>query len=258
LRLLAPGYLLIFALLALSVFGFFYGISHGKVEQAIIILATLTVGVVLTIVIIKYQAKRVQRLLQSPSADALITCYEKTIRPGIFMPNADVLLAHSCAMAYILYGEFGEARMELNSVSWEGRPPVYAAIRRSAEALLCYLDTHEYERGLALARSAVDLADMPTVFPGAKTGLAAFATLVYIGEVLTGRFDSSTVEELETNFETLPLTAQLLIAWALVRAYRKAGDDDKVEEMCTFLREVGPHCKPLHHVENGTERNTTI
>lgn len=85
-------------------------------------------------IVVRIAAKRlvgegnISRLLQSPTPDALINMFMRTIRPtqghgAAIMPAADALLASSCAIAYILYGDFAEARATIEAINWGRRPP---------------------------------------------------------------------------------------------------------------------------------------
>jgi hypothetical protein len=229
--------------------GFGVALWHGETEmltEMLVLLAVaIFVAVALFIGIRKYQARRFRRLLQSPSPDALLAFYRRSIRPGL-IPNEDAFLAHGCANAYILYGQFADARSQLRSVAWEHRTPVIVALRQSAEALLCYFDSRDYEQGLATAKSAEQLAKVPRAFPGAATSQAAFAAHVQIGEVLTGQSTPSTIEALEIHYRQLPLLGKLLVAWALVQAYRQSRNLQGVNAMEKFIRETAPNCPTLH------------
>jgi len=213
-------------------------------EISAIMAVTILFTAALFIGIRTYQARRIRRLLQSPSPDSLLAFCRRSLRPGL-IPNGDALLAHGCANGCILYGQFADARSYLRSVDWEHRPPLIAALRQAADALLCYFDTREFDRGLAIARSAQQQASVTSAFPGAGMSKAAFAAHVQTGEVLTGQCTSSTIDALEKQFRQLPLLGKLLAAWALTQAYRNSGDTQRANEKERFLRESAPHCHAL-------------
>jgi hypothetical protein len=242
----------LFALFGWCLYVAYVAVSRGQTEYVVLGVVVILLSIGLFYYIRKRQGRPILRLLQSPSAEALISYYEKTIRPGL-IPDADALLAHGCATAYILYGRFPEARSELESVTWHDRPPLIRACQKAAEALLCYLESRDYQQGLAFARSAEFLGKIPDAFPGAATSRAAFAAHVEIGEILTDQFTPTTIEELEDNYQVLPITGKLLVAWALKLAYRKSRNVPKAKAMEEFIQEVGPHCRGLYPVHHGAQ-----
>lgn len=192
----------------------------------------------------RFGDRRLRQLLQAESPEPLVAFYHQTIRPG-FTPHGDLLLAHSCALAYVLYGDYPAARATLEEQSWDEGPPLVRAGRTAVEALLCYFDTHEYVLGLNLSALAQGRAATHPAFPGARVSAAAYESYVEIGEVLCGRATDRVVASLEEKLSALPTLGQLLVAWGLAIAHRQRGEDEPAAAMRTFIREVGPHCRAL-------------
>jgi hypothetical protein len=217
---------------------------QGQTEAALIVAVAILLPVALFVGIRWLQNWRVRRLFQSPVPEALISFCRRSARMAL-IADADALVAHNCASVYILYGQFEDARSQLRSVSWERRAPLIAACGQASEALLCYLDTREYERGLTIARAAQELGTVHKAFPGAATSHAALASFVQIGEVLTGHGTRSTIQSLEDHYRHLPLVGKLLVAWGLKQAYGQSGDVNRAQAMDHFIRQLGPNCRAL-------------
>jgi hypothetical protein len=214
---------------------------QGQVWQVLLPIAAT--AILLTVIRWRVGDRQVRRLLQSDSPEALVTFYQRSIRPGL-MPQGDALLAQVCAVAYTLYGDFSAAWEALQGIDWDQRPPLIAASGRSVEALLCYFQTGEYEQGLELARSAQEIARVSGWFPGAQKSADSFESFVEIGEVLCGHSTDSTVRSLERKMRVLPTLGRLIVAWGLGIAYRRAGDA-RANAMCAHIQEVAPYCRAL-------------
>jgi hypothetical protein len=222
-------------------FGFIVKLWQGDVWGVIL---PLVFGVLLVGVIKFVVGNKLKRLLQSSSADDLVAFYKKKIRKGL-MPDSDAWLAHSCGLVYTLYGDYDAARTNLQKIDWTQRAPLIQACGRCLEALLCYFDTKEYQKGLELARQAQQLGTVSEMFPGAKTSAAAFQSYVEIGEVLCDQATSATVKSLEEKMKKLPAIGCLLVAWGLNNAYRKSGNITQADVMAEYIRKTAPHCRAI-------------
>jgi hypothetical protein len=236
-------FLLVALVIPLSL-GFGVAIWHGEWETLTELSVMLAVVIVITAALVIgiriYQRGRIRRLFQSPSPDALLRSHRIPT-----VPHGDAIRAQGLANVCILYGHFGEARAYLRSVKWENRPPFIIALRKVAEALLCYFDTRDYQEGLAIAKSSQHLAQVPQAIPGAATSHAAYDAHVQIGEVLLGQCTTSTIEALENHYRKLPLLGKLLVAWALIKAYRNSNNLQRANELQEFIRKSAPHCSAL-------------
>ncbi len=217
-------------------------LAYGRVWTAVLPLAFAAAVVVYTR--LRNGDRRLRRLLQADSPEPLVNWYRKLIRPRS-VPDGDAILAQCCATAYALYADYPSARAALASVSWADRPPILRACPLILEALLCYFDTREYQRGHDLAASAAGMALVNPAFPGARRGAEAAESYVEVGQVLCGRATDATVANLGRKFPTLRTLDRLVVAWGLAAAYRQRGDAARAEEMLTYLREVAPHCRAL-------------
>jgi len=196
-------------------------------------------------VLLRWRAHgRIRRLLRSESAEDLVAEYERMLRSPL-LPNRDALLAHCCAFAYVIYGDFEAARAELKGIDWESHVPLIHADGLLMEALLCYLETGQYEEGLALARSARDMARVSSVFPGARASGAAYESYVEIGEVLCGAGTEEKIASLERKAAALPITGKLLVWWGLAAAYDQRGEHEKATAARRLIRETAPHCRAI-------------
>ena len=217
-------------------------LREGRVWS--VVLPLIVVMLLLIVIRSRTGERKIRSLLQSRTPDDLVQHYRRTIRTGVIR-DGDAMLAHACALAYMLYGYYPAARSELGRIDWERRDPLIRAAGRSAEALLYYFFTRDYERGVEVAREARDLARIPGVFPGSRTSAAAFDTIVEIGEILCERYGDQTIASLERSMAKLPVTGKLLAAWGLAVAYHRNGDDAKRQTMQKFLHEAAPHCVAL-------------
>jgi tetratricopeptide (TPR) repeat protein len=190
----------------------------------------------------RFGDRRNRQLLQSPSADELVVYYRKMIRIDL-MPDGDAWLAYLSAQAYTFYGNYDDARKVFQSIDWTQRTDLIQASGWLQEALLCYLDTKEYERGLELSRSVQELRTASKASPRAEKEAAARQLYVELGEVLCNRSTEATVASIEKKMRTSPAFMKLLAAWGLMIAYRKSGDQSKADAMQKYLHETAPYCR---------------
>ncbi len=251
-RYLVGCWIVVGTLLLIPVGGFLLisadALQRGEWVKAVTILAMFVGGTFSAIMLWRSKwrgaEREFRRLLQSPTPDDLIGWLHNIKRSGI-NPNGDASRAQGCAVIYTLYGDFESARYALQDIDWENRLPVIHGCGLTARALLCYLGSREYERGLRLARQAQELGTTSSLVPWARTSAGAFAAFVETGEVLCGEFSEETVKSLEAKRFLLPGTGKLVVAWALAVAYHRMRNTPKAEEMIAFLREVAPHCRAL-------------
>jgi len=223
-----------------------YGFALQALQGNYVGLFAIVFAVIMTVSIRWYVLGRIARLLkQSETAEPLLAYYHRTLVRNITIPNGDALYAHAAALVQLFYADYLGARATLASINWDGRMPLIQATRKSFEALLCYIDTRDYERGLVLAREAEKLGQIAGVLPGAKTSAAAYRSYVEIGEILCDRATSQTLQSLRSKSKTLPTLGKVLVAWGLMIGYSKAGDATQAEVMRSYLQRTAPHCRAL-------------
>ncbi len=223
-----------------------YGFGLQALQGNYVGLFSIVFATILTVVIRRHVHGRIARQLkQSETAEPLVAYYHRTLVRNITIPNGDALFAHAAALAQVFYAEYPAARATLASVNWTGRMPLMQACHQSVEALLCYFDTRDYERGLNLAQGAVKLGQIASVLPGAKTSAAAYESYVEIGEILCNRVTPQTLESLRGKVGKVPTMNKILIAWGLAVGYTKVGNAAQAEAMRIYLRKTAPHCKAL-------------
>lgn len=187
---------------------------------------------------------RLRRRLRSESPEGITAWMRRSTR-FTFVPDKDAILAHTCALACILYADYDAARAALRGVEWEHRVPMIRALKHSLGALLCYLEAARYDTGLEYAREAREMGRISGVFPGSRMSADAFESYVEIGEILCGDSTDEKVVSLEHRQVSLPTLGKLLIAWALAVAYDRRGDHVKAEAARRFIRDVAPHCRAI-------------
>ena len=126
---------------------------------------------------------QINRLLKSSSSQPLIDYYDKRLGRAPLLPNKDAILAFSKSLIYTLYGDFENAKAEVNKVNWEQKPPLVKAQRLFLQALWAYLEKHDFQQGVKLAKEARELTEVSSSFPGARRSLGAYDMVIEIGEL---------------------------------------------------------------------------
>lgn len=216
------------------------GASARRADVAALVVTVVVAGFAALLLV--WRRRAFARLLKQPSLDLILKHYQKTMAR---MPQSEIMLAYTSAVAAVYYGEFARAEQLIGSVKWEGRGPFYEAWPLSLEALVLFWRDKAYQRGLSLARRAQELADIGGVLPGARTSRLAHATLVAVGEVLAGEGGPQTMEALQAGRKRLPLMGRLLATWGLAASFAEAGAQAKAAEALAELRAAAPHCSPL-------------
>jgi hypothetical protein len=235
-------WILLLVALGLALPSFLSDIKGGDLSFIYFIVVTILLFIGLR----WYTSGRIERLLKrSQTVDPFIAFYRRAMIGRVIIPNGAAFFAYAVALINILYANYPAARAALDSVDWTGRLPLVEGCRKAAEALLCYFDTRDYERGLSLAREAAKLGEASKALPGAATSGAVFASFVEIGEVLSNQATSETLTSLRAKLSKLTILAKIPIAWGLAIGYQKAGDLAQAEAMRAYLRKAAPYCKAV-------------
>jgi hypothetical protein len=188
---------------------------------------------------------QINRLLKDSSPQPLIDYYDKRLGKSPLLPNKDAILAFSKSLIYTLYGDFEDAKIEVNKVNWEERPPLLKAQRLFLQALWAYLETHDFQQGVHLAKEARQLTDVSSSFPGAKRSLSAYDMVIEVGELLSGSSEPNTVASLEKRSQRSPVLMKLIAAWGLEGFYNQSGQPEQARKMRELLNNLAPYCKGL-------------
>lgn len=184
-----------------------------------------------------------------PDASALLAVHDQMLASNSRFPDIDYVRVSSRAMAQAFYGDAASARRELASIDWTGRPPVVRAMERVGEATILLLCEDAPEQGLALAKEALSMVELPDSDVDSAQARAYYEVCVGIGEVLTGTATPTTIAALEEhNQQTDVPVTWLMSGWGLRVAYTRAGDTVGVEAMRKQLQIEAPHCAPLHRI----------
>ncbi len=188
---------------------------------------------------------QINRLLKDPSSKPFIDYYDKRLGKSPLLPNKDAILAFSKSLIYTLYGDFENAKVEVNKVNWEQKPPLFKAQRLFLQALWAYLETHDFQQGLNLAKEARRLTEVSSSFPGARRSLGAYDMAIEIGELLNGNSEPNLVHNLEKRFQQFPVLMKLVTAWGLEGFYNQSGQPEQARKMRELLTNLAPYCKGL-------------
>jgi len=185
------------------------------------------------------------RLLKASSPQPLIDSYDKRFGKAPLLANKDAILAFSKSLVYTLYGDFEDAKIEMNKVNWEEKPPLVKAQRLFLQALWAYLETHDFQQGVHLAKEARQLTDVSSSFPGARRSLSAYDMVIEVGELLSGSSEPNTVASLEKRLRRFPVFMKLIAAWGLEGFYNQSGQHEQARKMRELLTSLAPYCKGL-------------
>lgn len=234
----------------LTIFTLAYEVSTGT------IIGYLAAGAVVALAmvpILRHRATahnadaRIRQLLQSESVHPLMKYYGAGFGQNR-SPTRNAYLAFSNALACALFGEFDLGEDEINKIKWDELEPIVLAHRSLFFCLRAYMKLGDYERGLAYAQEARMLADVWTIFPGARGTLNLIDTTIEIGQALgglEGTADARALARLEERFPGSFLRLQLIVAWALGTCYQRSGRTAEARKMRESIHRLAPHCLGL-------------
>jgi hypothetical protein len=220
------------------------GLMRQGIYLPLIVFTALTIGAIVFWVSIK-TFSQINRLLKAPSPQPLIDHYDNRLGKSPLLPNKDAILAFSKSLIYTLYGEFENARTEISNVNWEQKPALIKAQRLFIQALMAYLEIHDFQQGLSLAKEARRLTEVSSSFPGAKGSLSAYDMAIEIGELLSGNADANSIDNLERRLQKFPVMMKVVTAWGLEGFYNQSGQAEKARKMRELLTSLAPYCKGL-------------
>ncbi|MCA9920433.1 MAG: hypothetical protein KC445_20900, partial [Anaerolineales bacterium] len=117
-------------------------------------------------------------------------------------------------------------------------------------ALWAYLENHEFQQGVNLAKEARRLANISKSFAGAKTSLDTYDTVIDIAELLTGNASPGTVARLESKTKESSVVMKILAAWGLEGFYIQSGQAEEAKKMREILTTFAPYCTGLSSIQN--------
>lgn len=188
--------------------------------------------------------KKLKHLLRQEGPEGLVHYYQRLGRRSS-LDSAAPLITAAMAQVYVLYGDFGQARVQLEAVNWSKCKPLVAAAEPLILCLLCYFESGNFEAGLELALQARALGQVSSIFPGGSASNNALDAYVEVGEILTRSLSPTTVSSLERKLPKAPLLVKPFIAWSLAIAYTQSGQSEKVAAMRSLLAATAPYCRSL-------------
>jgi len=187
------------------------------------------------------------RLLQANSPQPFIDFYNKQLS-GVSIAHRDAHLAFSKSLVYTLYGQFENARLEVEKVDWKKKPPFFNAQKVFLQSLWAYLETHDFQQGTVLAKEARLLADVSSSFPGAGISHSAFDIAVEVGELLSRSFEPNMATKLEQKIKKSPVQMKVFGAWGLEGFYNQSGEYEQAQKMRLLITELAPYCAGLESI----------
>ena len=156
-------------------------------------------------------------------------------------------LAQARAAAWTLYGREQEALRALDAVDWRGKAPLVQAGGLASESMVELLCRRNALRALALAEKARALAEVSKAIPGAARSARSHNLWVAVAGAVQGGDPASDRHWLEAGAQDAanPIS-QLYASFGLALALERSGDFERAGQLRDFLRQVAPHCAPLH------------
>jgi hypothetical protein len=213
------------------------------------ILACVALPVLFAFGIFWHTRRRVRLMFLNEKPDAMIDYLRSSMQRST-MPHAALISAANAAKHYAVWGEIDAALRELEPHDWLNVPDIYRSMGLQARALVHFVSRDDVAAGLADARRALKLSDVPNV-PGKAMAREAAQTYVDLGEILNGVADEGLADRLRGRLaqSKLPMLTALL-QWGLGMLYERAGSPDQAQAMRRALSVSTPHCKPLHDFSN--------
>lgn len=181
---------------------------------------------------------RVRQMLQEKTPTRLIAHYHKTVRR---VPNADAAIAYLCALVATFFGDFDQARKELELVNWDTTRPMYKGHRLYVLALMAILEENDYAKANRLTAQARELE--------ARDAAGGFELLDGAIRLVAGGLDADELDQVFPKLEKSAGRAVGLVpgiaAWAVALHYHRQNKSDKATEYKEMLRSAVPHCLPL-------------
>jgi len=216
-------------------------LTSGDPGRAIPVAASIGVAAVMLVMVRRHQKARIARMLQAADPNASLQSFATSVRR---IPHGSLFAASNSATILALYGRVTDAEHALQSVSWDGLPPVVDAQRSAACAVIAYA-RGAINEGLDHAVTAAQLASLDMSVPGARTSEVAFRTYRNLGLALSGRATDTTAQELRVALAKLPLVGQLLAAWGLAIIAKGNGNMSELRAMQALIKKQAPFFAPV-------------
>lgn len=185
--------------------------------------------------------------LALPEPGFLVAHVDRSLKAAQIMPDWDAMAAQARALAFSFYGRGDEATAALAAVEWQGRAPMIQGIGLNGEGVVELLCHRNAGRALELTRRARDLSAVSARLPGAAQSRRFHDTCVAVAEVLTGVPSPQIRPALEAGAASRSMPQlQLLGSFGLALLAEREGDRERAGVLRGFLRQVAPHCRPLH------------
>jgi hypothetical protein len=196
------------------------------------------------------------RALQAPTAEPLLESIDGSMPARL--PDADAFRAQARAFALALYGRGADALQALGEVEWASRAPLVQAAGLSAEYAVALLCERDATRSRELAHQALTLSAVSASLPGAGHARRSYEMMLAAAEAVLG-VDSAQGRSCLEQGAADPRypSLQVLAAYGLTRACERSGEATRAEQLRAFLREVAPHCAPLHASATGVAGHAT-
>lgn len=185
--------------------------------------------------------RRLAKALQAPDPAAYLTGLAKSLNR---MPHGTYLAAAETATLLALYGRTHQAEAALSQLPAEAVPPFFQSMEPRARAFIAYAEGR-YQEGLAFAELALSQGVVSGRLPGSGISSLASRTCRNLGLALLGEETPATMGELREARSRLPLTGQLIAAWGLAAAAKRAGHSTEFLAMRQFIQSAAPHFSPV-------------
>jgi hypothetical protein len=185
--------------------------------------------------------------LALPDPGFLVAHVDRSLKAAQIMPDWDAMAAQARALAFSLYGRADEATAALAAVEWRGRAPMIQGIGLNGEGVVELLCHRNAGRALELTRRARELSAVSARLPGAAQSRRFHDTCVAVAEVLAGVRSPQVRPALDAGAAARSMPQlQILASFGLALLAEREGDGERAGVLRAFLRQVAPHCRPLH------------
>ncbi|MDD7795551.1 hypothetical protein [Clostridium sp. 'White wine YQ'] len=238
--------LILIPIVCILSFGIIKNITNGNAQGGILIIIIIVISVVLIYFIRNKGKENISKRFQNETSAELLQYYDKiysNLAPTL--KDKDAMLIYSKCVVCCYYGEFDKVEQMLNEINWSFRISYIQSLEISIKALICYLQTENYNEGIRLSILSKQLGSVSDNVPGGNKTQNFYETYIQIGELLNGSIDNNIIESLEGKYKESPILIKPLIAYCLSKTYMKMNMKEKAGEKIQYCKQVMPNCKPL-------------